>query len=130
MNLDLDTAAAEWLAAKAAEADAVKRRRKMEDHILSLLGVPATLEGTANAETDGGHKIKLVGRLNRKVNPDLVQEIAAENGLEEHLSNLFRWKPEINAAAWKAASSSVTATLAGAITTTPGRPSFAIEKDD
>jgi len=38
-NLDIDTAAVEWLAAKKAEADAVKRRRKLEDHMLSLIGI-------------------------------------------------------------------------------------------
>ena len=81
MNLDLDTTAAEWLAAKKAEADAVKRRRKLEDHMLSLLGVPDTLDGTATTETDGGHKIKVVGRIGRKVDGDLAQEIAAEHGL-------------------------------------------------
>ena len=32
-----------------------------------------------------------------------LQEIAAEHGLEAHLSMLFRWKPEIDARAWKAA---------------------------
>ena len=58
MNLDLDTAAAEWLAAKEAEREAVERRRALEDHMLSLLGVLDTLDGTATTETDVGTKSK------------------------------------------------------------------------
>ena len=128
-NFDLDTAAAEWLAAKKAEADAVKRRRKLEDHMLSLIGIAADHEGVNTTETDGGFKIKVTGRLSRKVNGDLAQEIAAENGLDDELSRLFRWKPEIVAAAWKAAPKTITQPLSAAITTTPGRPSFAIEQE-
>lgn len=128
-NLDLDTTAAEWLAAKKAEADAVQRRRTLEDHMLSLIGIAADHEGVDTTETDGGFKIKVTGRLTRKVNGDMAQEIAAENGLDDELSRLFRWKPEIVAAAWKTAPASVTDPLSAAITTTPGRPSFAIEKE-
>ena len=128
-NLDIDTAAAEWLAAKKAEADAVKRRRKLEDHMLPLIGIAADHEGVNTTETDGGFKIKVTGRLSRKVNGDLAQEIAAENGLDDELSRLFRWKPEIVAAAWKTAPETITQPLSAAITTTPGRPSFAIEQE-
>ena len=129
MNLDLDTAAAEWMAAKAAEREAVKRRRLLEDHITSLLGVAETLEGTERTETDGGHKIKLTGRMNRKVDTHLAAEVAAEYGLEEHLDKLFRWKPEINMSVWKATSESITKPFLNAITTTPSRVSFTIEKE-
>ena len=129
MNLDLDTAAAEWMAAKADERAAVARRRKMEDHMASLLGVAETLEGTETTETDGGHKIKLVGRMVRKVDAHLAQEIAAEYSLEEHLDKLFRWKPDLNISAWKSMPESITKPFLNAITTTPSRVSFSIEKD-
>ena len=55
-----------------------------------------------------------------------MQELAAEFGLTEHLAKLFRWKPEINLAIWKAADESITKPLASAITAKPGRPSFTI----
>jgi hypothetical protein len=64
--------------------------------------------------------------MNRKVDADKLQELAAEHGLSEHLGSLFRWSADINAAAWKAAAPTITAPLLGAITTTPGRPSFSI----
>jgi hypothetical protein len=97
----------------------------IEDRMLSLIGLPEAFEGTESAAAPG-YKIKLVGRLNHKIDSDKLQEIAAENGLTDHLSSLFRWKPEINVRSWKAADESVTNALLDAITTTPGRPSFAI----
>ncbi|HUW79500.1 MAG TPA: hypothetical protein VMV54_01245 [Acidocella sp.] len=129
MNLDLDTTAAEWIAAKEAEREAVERRRALEDHMLSLLGVPDTLDGTATTETDGKHKIKVVGRIGRKVDGDLAQEIAAEHGLENYLAKLFRWKPDLDLAVWKATDPEVTTPFLKAITSKPGRPSFTIEQE-
>lgn len=118
-----------WMQAKQAEALAVETRRKIEDQVVSMIGLPETFEGTENAEAAGGYRIKIVGRMTRKVDADKVQEIAAEHGLTEHLSALFRWKPEMNASIWKATDSSITEPLLDAITTSPGRPSFSITKD-
>lgn len=118
----------DWLQAKEAEAQAVSRRRAIEDQLVGLLGIDST-EGTKTAKADG-YKIKVTQRLNRTVNADLLQEIASENGLSHHLSALFRWKPEINAKAWQAATPEITEPLRLAITTSLGRPSFSIEKTE
>lgn len=115
----------DWINAKANEAAATKARRAIEDRLVKALGIPETLDGTMNAEADG-FKIKIEGRINRKVNADKLQELAAEHGLGEHLSSLFRWKPELNMALWKAADKAITAPLLDAITATAGRPSFTI----
>jgi len=125
----LDDLAKKWLNAKEVEAMAVVRRRKLEDELTSLIGVAENMEGTENVETDGGHTIKITGRINRKVDGARIQEIAAEEGLEEHLSSLFRWKPEINMSAWKSADKSITGPLLRGITTQPGRASFTITKE-
>lgn len=125
----LDDLSARWLRAKELERQVTEERRKIEDEMLSLIGIPETLEGTENANT-GAYKIKIVGRMNRKVDADKLHEIAVENGLEAHLQNLFRWKPEINAKAWAAADQSITNPLLDAITTTPGRASFTITKEN
>lgn len=122
---DLAGLSAGWMAAKDAEKTAQDERRIIEDRMLSLIGLPEAFDGTENAVAPG-FKIKLVGRLNHKIDSDRLQEIAAENGLSDHLSSLFRWKPEINVRSWKAADESITRPLLDAITTTPGRPSFAI----
>jgi hypothetical protein len=126
MNLDLDTASAEWLKAKEAEKTATERRRELEDHLLSLIGIPENLEGVENVETDNGYKIKITGRMSRKVDGEKLQEIAAEAGLTDHLPRLFRWKPEINLAAWKGTAKLITDRLLAAVTTKTGRPSFII----
>lgn len=117
-----------WVEAKAAEAAATKRRREIEDKLVKQLQIPENLEGSKNIEAES-FKIKVEGRINRKVNADKLQELAAEHGLTGHLSSLFRWKPEINMTLWKAADTSITAPLLNAITTTPGRPSFTITKE-
>ena len=117
-----------WIDAKEAEKAAIDLRRALEDELVAELGIPKTLDGTQNIEADG-YKVKVVGRLDRKVNSDKLQDLAAEFGLTQHLSSLFRWKPEVNATAWKSADPLITAPLQDAITTTNGRPSFTITKE-
>lgn len=117
----------DWIKAKADEAEATKRRRGIEDLLVKAFEIPENLEGTKNLEAES-FKIKIEGRINRKVNADKLQELAAEHGLTEHLSSLFRWKPEINMTLWKAADASITTPLLDAITAAPGRPSFTITK--
>ena len=116
--------------AKEAERQATEHRRELEDAMLSLIGISEAMEGTENAEAPGGYRIKVTGRMNRRVDGDKLQEIAAENGLTEHLASLFRWKPDINMSAWKSADETITRPLMDAITTTPGRPSFSITKEE
>ena len=122
---DMNELASMWLEAKAQEEDATKDRRDIEDHIKKLAAVSEDHEGTETFEP-GRYEIKIVGRIDRKVDGDKVQELAAEFGLTDHLAKLFRWKPEINMAIWKAADESITKPLAAAITAKPGRPSFKI----
>jgi hypothetical protein len=118
----------QWIDAKEAEKAAMDLRRVLEDELVAELGIPKTLDGTQNIEADG-YKVKVIGRLDRKVNSDKLQDLAAEFGLTQHLSSLFRWKPEVNATAWKSADPLITAPLQDAITTTNGRPSFTITKE-
>ena len=118
----------QWIDAKEAEKAAIDLRRVLEDELVAELGISKTLDGTQNIEADG-YKVKVIGRLDRKVNSDKLQDLAAEHGLTQHLSSLFRWKPEVNASAWKSADPLITAPLQDAITTTNGRPSFTITKE-
>ena len=125
----LDECASAWIAAKQAEADAVAMRRKLEDRMASLIGISEAQEGTTNAEAPGGYKIKAVSRIDRKVDAELVQELAAAAGLSDHLPALFRWKPELNKAQWDHAAPNIRDALAPAITAKPGRPSFSVTKE-
>jgi len=117
-----------WLDAKKLEVAAVAERRELEDLISKELAVPKDLDSTLHCEAEG-YKIKLEGRINKKIDADKLQVLAAEAGISEHLSSLFRWKPEINAKVWNAAADAVTQPLLGAITSTPGRPTFTITKE-
>lgn len=114
-----------WIRLKEAERQATEERRIIEDQIIKLLDIDEGMEGTKNF-TEGDYQVKIVGRWNRRVDTDKLQELAAEHDLTDHLSSLFRWKAEVNSSTWKSAAESITNPLLDAITTTPGRPSFTI----
>lgn len=120
----------EWVNFKLSEKIAADNRRKIEDELVKLLEVPESLDGTQTFDFADGSKMKIVGRMNRKVDPEKLRDLAAEHGVEDHLANLVRWKAELNLTAWKHADESITNPLAGAITTKPGRPSFSFEDKD
>ena len=120
--------AEQLIAVKREEGSIARKRKALEDELLSLLSVPDDLEGTMSAEQDG-YAVKIVGRINRRVDGVLLQQVAAEHGLSDHLSSLFRWKPEINMAVWKATSPEITSPLSDAIVAKPGRPSFTVTQE-
>ena len=122
---DLKSLSADWLRFKIDEEKATTERRKIEDQMVKLLAIPDNFEGTETAEPEG-FVVKVSGRIDRKVDLNKLQELALESGLSDQLPNLFRWKPEVNMAAWKAADKSITQLLAGAITAKPGRSTFKI----
>ena len=117
----------DWIDAKAAEKNAVELRPSIEDKLFNNFS-KHNFEGTIIINDDG-YNMKIVERLTNKVDGDRLQELATEAGLTEHLGSLFRWTPTINMAVWKAADSSITEALLGAVTTKANRPSFNIEKD-
>jgi hypothetical protein len=115
----VDNLAALWLEAKTAETEWTERRRAIEDEMLA----------TERTEWKG-FKVRLTTRDNWKIDGDRLQAVAEERGLTAHLGSLFKWKPEVNMALWKAAAPAITDVLSEAITITPGRASFAITKDE
>ena len=117
----------DWIECKATEKAAIDHRREIEDELIRRLEIESDLDGTERRELER-HALKIVGRIDRKVDAEMAQEIAAEHGIGEYLSTLFRWKPEIILRAWSAAPETVTSALARAITAKPGRPSFSIEE--
>lgn len=125
MNVEINELAKLWLEFKSQEEFSVAERRDIEDRIKILADIRDDHDGTSTIEP-GEYEIKIVGRIDRKIDSDRLQELAAESGLTSQLSNLFRWKPELNLAAWKAAAEEITNPLGGAITAKPGRASFKI----
>ena len=126
-KITIESLAAEWEDAKNDERRATAMRRDAEDKLFEALKLAKTLEGTVK-EITTLYEIKVAGRLDHKIDSAKLQSLAEEAGLTEHLSSLFRWKPEINMAAWKAAHESITGPLLDAITTTASRPSFSITR--
>lgn len=113
----------QWMELKERERVITDARRDIEDKLVGLVEVKP--EGTATTKSDD-LVIKVTTRLNRRIDADLLQDLAAQNGLTDHLGTLFRWKPEISMASWKHADPAITQPLLDAITTTEGRPSFSI----
>lgn len=116
-----------WQEAKQSEKAWQDRRRLIEDEIAEQLEL-TELEGVQTVKA-GGYVMKVTQRTNRSVNADVLQELAIEAGLEAHLRELFRWKPELNLRQWNNADASVRKALEGAITSKPGRPSFALSNN-
>lgn len=122
---DAESLAVRWQHHKQEETRHQAARREIEDQLARLYALPADLDGTETRETE--HLVvRMVGRLDRKVDAEKVQELAAEHGVEAHLSTLFRWKPELNMRAWSNADERIRKALEGAITTKAGRPSFQV----
>lgn len=117
----------DWMIIKNVEREAVAKRREIEDEMLRQLQVD-DVEGSQTLKREG-FKVRVTNRYNRKVDSDLLQDIATEEGLDHLLPVLFRWKPEIKLKEWQSADESAKQKLAQAITTTPGRASLQIEED-
>jgi len=126
-NMSTAELCSDWIECKATEKAAIDHRREIEDELIRRLEIASDLDGTERRELER-HALKIVGRIDRKVDAEMAQELAAEHGIGEYLSTLFRWKPEIILRAWSAAPETVTSALARAITAKPGRPSFSIEE--
>lgn len=129
MNDEILNLCEEWRAYKLAERHSVEARRQCEDRIAELYRLNPQAEGTVNYE-HGEYKVKIVSKITRSVDSDLLQEIAAEHGYTAKLSTLFKWKADINSKFWGAETDEVKKTLSAAITSKPSRPTFTIDKKE
>ena len=116
---------AQWLELKRREDEARKLRQALEVEMSA--GIPDDWEGSKTWE-DGPYKIKASRKFNRKVDPVAVRKIADTYGMTDYIDVLFRWKPEIDAKAWKSADETITKLFSDAITTTPGKVGFVVEE--
>jgi hypothetical protein len=126
---EIERACKAWDEAKWAEKAAVEQRRQIEDWLGTQLQIPEGFEGTKSVPA-GPFKIKVTGRMSQKVDEQELHRIASIYGTTDQLPRLFRWKAEINKALWNSSEPEVTAPLREAITTKPGRLSFAISRDE
>lgn len=110
-----------WIEAKGDEDMARERRMEIEARLVESYQIDITRSGVTEI-VDG---LKITCSVARKVDDKKLQELANEHGLSSHLSTLFRWKPDIDARAWKAAHRDITSILEGAIESRPSKPTFA-----
>jgi hypothetical protein len=87
-NRTVEDAASDWMDAKKEEIAANKRRVEIEEELLSFL--TSKIEGTESHQV-GAYKITLTGRLNRKVEWDILPKL----GIPEDLIPV-RNKPELD----------------------------------
>ena len=117
-----------WLAAKAVETKAIDARRAVEDKLNAIFDAPcAGMEGT-NEYALGRYDCKVVQRIARKVDDEMVGVISAEHGLEPLLPVVFRWEASVNLKAWNALDPEVSRLFAQAITISPNRATFKISE--
>ena len=115
----------EWIDAKQAATKAAMTLETVEDQLIQLLNVDSLADGTTRV-IDGDVRINVTSRPSRTVDDTKLKALAEEHDLKEHLSTLFRWKPEVNLRAWRGADKKITDSLNDAITLTSTRPAFAI----
>ena len=114
-----------WIEAKRAETEAAIKLKEVEDKLIALLNVDLSVDGTTRV-IDADVRINVTSRPSRTVDDTKLIVLAEEHDLKEHLSTLFRWKPEVNLTAWRGADNKITESLNDAITLTSTRPAFAI----
>ena len=116
---------ARWIDAKQAVTEAATSIETVEDQLIQLLNVDSLRDGTTQV-IDGDVRIKVTSRPSITVDDTKLKALAQEHDLEEFLSTLFRWQPEVNLRAWRGADKKIRKSLNGAITLTSTRPAFAI----
>lgn len=122
---NLETLTAEWLAAKADENAANKRRGEIEAQITALL--PVSTEGTVNAQV-GEYRIGVRYGVTRKVDTEKLQAMWGQLGAKAQ--DCFKWKADVALPKLRALQEYVPAEytkLAAVIEAKPSKPSVSIE---
>lgn len=109
---------------KRAEDAAVAARREVDAELALLLKEKDVLEGTVSAK-EGGFKVSITYKLDRKVDTDKLQ--AGWSQLSPAASAAFKWKADISVSALRKLEGADAQAAAAYITTKPATPSITIE---
>ena len=92
------------VAAKKAEAEAKAKRYEIEDKLLAHPSLKKHLatEGTVNFAVKNGDGIRIVGKLNRNIDQDMVKSDKWTDLPIEIRETCFRWKAELQLTPFKA----------------------------
>ena len=123
--MQIDGLVAALYAAKQAEEEAKARRVALEADLAAAIGLPDDWEG-AKTNNVGAYKVKLTRRMNVKIDPIRLRELARVNNILPTMERCFRWKPEIVKKEWDKADERARTLLAPAMEITPGKASFVV----
>jgi len=87
-NRTVEDTASDWMDAKNEETAANKRRIEIEEELLSFL--TSKIEGSESHQI-GPYKVTLTGRLNRKVDWELVKALGVPDAISP-----VKYKPELD----------------------------------
>lgn len=116
-------------AAKSKEDEAKAARIAIEEELASAIGVSEQWEGSKTDIVDE-FKVKVSRKMNVKIDGARLTELSHTHGLDSMLGIIFKWKPEIDKKSWDSADKAITDIFNGAITRTPGKISFTVEKKE
>jgi hypothetical protein len=117
-----------WLHLKATEQTLTNVRRASED-ALSLIFPAQDVEGTEDHVVPG-FSVKIVHKVTRTVDPEKLTELSEEYEIDDEIARLFRFKPELNLAVFRAEAEDMQELFNNVITTKQARPSFTITAVD
>ena len=124
-NRTAEDAAADWMDAKNAEIKANKDRIAAEDELVALLG--AKEEGGESHQI-GPYKVSITGRLNRKVDFDVLDKLNISADLKP-----VKYKPELDLKGLRYLESNepeVYATFSKALTIEPAKTSVTVTRTE
>ena len=112
--------------AKEEERQAKLKRMNLEDAMAQAIGIPENWEG-AMTNRVGQYKVRVSRKKNVRIDAEKLIECAAQASIKDQLKTLFRWKPEINKAAWDEAGREIITALSPAIESSLGKAAFSVE---
>lgn len=113
--------------AKQQENEAKERRVALEAELSQAVGLKDNWEGSMT-KTVGEYKVELTRKMDYKIDAQKLIEQARVNNMLPMLETCFRRKYEIAKKGWKAADEKVRLAFAPALTVTPRKASFTVER--
>lgn len=108
---------------KKEEARLANERGQIETWIIKVCACEDNGK-TTFVDENGNEIVSITNSISYKVDPEKLDAIAKENGLEIQVPFLFRFKAEVNTANWNAANDEIKAAFAPAVTAKADKPSI------
>lgn len=123
--MEIHELVAELYRVKQDEQNVRNKRMALESELARVIDVPDDWEGT-KTNTVGDYKVKLMRKMNVKIDGAKLTELASQHNLAPLLNTCFRWKPELNKREWDKVEADIKTKLSEAMEVTPGKASFIV----